>query len=104
MIPFPNHPISVVCSKPISHNVEIEIPRSSVQQIDSVEGRIVEVGSPAMRPKVSDVNLRRIPTKPQLKLPDVPVVAEARDPVAKSVERQPRPSLAEDVKIGRAHV
>lgn len=51
---------------------------------------------PPDAPKFGDFSPTERPKKAQLKLPDVPVVSETKEPVSKLNDLSPRPSLAED--------
>lgn len=52
---------------------------------------------PPDAPKFGDLSPTQKPKKAQLKLPDVPVVSETKEPAAKPADLKPRPSLAEDL-------
>ncbi|TKS61016.1 MAG: hypothetical protein EWM72_00785 [Nitrospira sp.] len=51
---------------------------------------------PPDAPKFGDFSPTEKPKKAQLKLPDVPVVSETKEPVSKLQDLSPRPSLSED--------
>ena len=52
---------------------------------------------PPDAPKFGDFSPTERPKKAQLKLPDVPVVSETKEPVSKLPDLKPRPSLTEDL-------
>lgn len=52
---------------------------------------------PPDAPKLGDLSPAERPVKRQLKLPDVPIVSDATEPVRKASESKPRPSLAEEL-------
>lgn len=52
---------------------------------------------PPDAPKLGDFSPTERPKKAQLKLPDVPIVSDTKEPASKAPEQKPRPSLTEDV-------
>ncbi len=56
-----------------------------------------DVVVPPNAPAFGDFSPAEKPKKIQFKLPDVPVVSEAKEPIARVPESKPQPSLAEDL-------
>jgi colicin import membrane protein len=55
------------------------------------------VDLPPDAPKFGDISPNQSAQKAQLKLPDVPVVSDVKDPVVKAPDLKPQPSLTDDV-------
>jgi TonB family protein len=90
----PSPPVKVGPS-PSVPRAEVKLPAKSSNDLlrDVLKG----IKLPPDAPKFGDVSPVEKSAKPQLKLPDVPLVAEARDSATKPVESKPRASLTEDV-------
>jgi TonB family protein len=97
VVEVPNPAPSVKASPPPPlPRAEVKLPAKSSNDI--MREVLKGIQLPPHAPKFGDVSPASKPTRPQLKLPDVPLAPEARDVASRPTEVKPQSSLAEDMR------
>lgn len=98
-VPKPTPPIKAApVPAPVPKVAPIPAPAAPVKLSNDVMRDVMKgVELPPDAPKFGDISPTEKPKKAQLKLPEVPVVSDTKEPVSKMPDVKPRPSLTEDL-------